>query len=269
VKRINDSISSDERAPQSSSASDGDEANVHRRLADAIYEHRLPPGTKLPEVELCRIFGVTRGLVRKVLGRLASDALVDLFPNRGAYVARPSVEETRDVYELRRILEAGVVTALARRTPHLWLDAVRRQVGDEREANRVGDTSTYIRLAGKFHLDLAAGTGNAALEQHLRRVVSQTSLMMALYDVPGINTCSFHEHLEILDAIEAGNYVLAQRLMDEHLVGCERQLRLSDEAQQVDLHEALGGVHGIAPDGRQAIPSAREPTRRTRAPSDR
>lgn len=221
-------------------ADENAESRMQRRLADAIYEHRLPPGTKLPEVELSRIFDVTRGVVRKVFGHLAAEELLHLVPNRGAFVARPSVDETRDVYELRRILEAGVVRALATRTPHPWIKDLRRQVDEEREANRAGDTARYIRLAGKFHLDLCAATGNAALEQHLKRVVARTSLMVALYDVPGTNTCSFHEHLEILDAIEAADYSKAEQLMYEHLLGCERQLRLGADAQPVDLAQVLG-----------------------------
>src|SRR5258705_456644 len=76
---------------------ENDEMRTQRRLAEAIYEHRLPPGTKLPEFDLCRIFGVTRGVVRKVLNRLADEQLLDLIPNRGAFVARPSVDQTRDV----------------------------------------------------------------------------------------------------------------------------------------------------------------------------
>ena len=69
----------------------------------------------------------------------------------------------------------------------------------------------------------------------------------ALYDVPGTNTCSFHEHLEILQAIEAGEYVRAERLMDEHLLGCERQLRLGGEPRPVDLARVLGGTHEQPP----------------------
>lgn len=244
----------------------GDESNesqMLRRLADAIYEHRIPPGTKLPEIDLCRIFGVTRGDVRKVLTRLAAEQLIELIPNRGAFVARPSVEETREVFELRRILESGVLRCLGRHQhgSHGWLDKVRRQIAEEREANRVGDTSRYIRLAGKFHLDLAAATGNSALEQQLKRVVSQTSLMVALYDLPGTNTCSFHEHLEILDAVEAGDYAKAESLMDDHLLGCERQLHLGGETQRIDLAAALGGTTTTAP----AMPGAKLP--RTRAPN--
>lgn len=219
-----------------------EEVRVQQRLADAIYEHRIPPGTKLPEADLCRILDTTRGTLRKVLDRLADEQLVEQIPNRGAFVARPSVETTRDVYALRRILEAGVVRSLVRCDCQPWINKVRLQVGEEREANRAGDTSRYIRLAGKFHLDLAAATGNQALSQHLKRVVAQTSLMIALYDTPGTNTCSVHEHLEILEAIEAGKLEDAERLMEDHLNGCERQLRLGDEAPPVvDLSRALGG----------------------------
>ena len=213
---------------------------IERRLADAIYEHRLPPGTRLVEADLCRFFNVTRGAVRKVLGRLATEQLIDLVPNRGAFVARPTVAETRDIFELRRIVEGGVMRRVAGRADREWCDRVRRQVAEEREARRTSDTPAYIRLAGQFHLDLAAATGNAALVQHLKRLVAQTSLMLALYDVPGINTCSFHEHLEILDAIEADDRGKAERLMEDHLLGCERQLRLDDDPQPISLAQALG-----------------------------
>jgi DNA-binding GntR family transcriptional regulator len=217
-----------------------EEARVQQRLADAIYEHRIPPGSKLPEADLCRILGTSRGTIRKVLDRLATEQLVELIPNRGAFVAKPSVKSTRQVYALRRILEGGVVRLLSQCECAPWIGAVREQVAEEREANRAGDTSRYIRLAGKFHLDLAAATGNQALEQHLRRVVSQTSLMVALYDMRGTNPCSVHEHLEILQAIEAGDHARAERLMEEHLIGLERQLRLDDDSHPVDLAQALG-----------------------------
>ena len=218
-----------------------DETRVQRRLSDAIYEHRLPPGTKLPEADLCRILAASRGTLRKVLDRLAHEQLVELIPNRGAFVAKPTVKTTRDVNALRRILEGGVVRTLARCQCEPWIGAVRAQVAEEREASRAGDTSRYIQLAGKFHLDLAAATGNTALEQHLRRVVAQTSLMVALYDMRGTNPCSVLEHLEILQAIESGDHSEAEKLMEDHLHNLERQLRLDDtDTTPVDLGDALG-----------------------------
>src|SRR5512136_3024662 len=59
------------------------EEGIYERLVAAIFEHRLPPGTKLGEESLAAIFGVTRARVRAVLPRLAHEGLVTLEPNRG------------------------------------------------------------------------------------------------------------------------------------------------------------------------------------------
>ena len=82
--------------------------------------------------------------------------------------------------------------------------------------------------------------------------------MMALYDVPGTNACSFHEHLEILEAIEHGEFGKAERLMDDHLRGCERQLRLDVEPHAVELAQMLGAAR-LPPASRA---SAKESKRR-------
>src|ERR1700726_4966887 len=66
------------------------ENEIYRRIYDAVLDHRLQPGTKLKEVALAEAFGANRGVVRKVLTRLAYDRLVALRPNRGAVVAIPS-----------------------------------------------------------------------------------------------------------------------------------------------------------------------------------
>ena len=60
------------------------EEDVLREIEKAVLDHRLPPGTKLKEVQLANLFGVKRGLIRKVLARLAHSRLVDQTPNRGA-----------------------------------------------------------------------------------------------------------------------------------------------------------------------------------------
>jgi DNA-binding GntR family transcriptional regulator len=65
------------------------EEEVLRRIEQAVLDHRLTPGTKLKEVKLAELFGVKRGLIRKVLTRLAHSSLVVQTPNRGATVARP------------------------------------------------------------------------------------------------------------------------------------------------------------------------------------
>ena len=84
-------------------AAPASEDAIYERLMAAIFEHRLPPGTKLGEESLAAIFGVSRARIRRVLPRLAHDGVVHLEPNRGAFVAKPTVQEARDVFEARRV----------------------------------------------------------------------------------------------------------------------------------------------------------------------
>lgn len=68
------------------------EERMYHEIYDAIMEHRLPPRTKLTEHALCEIYATARHTVRKVFSRLAADGLVDLEPNRGAFIAAPSID---------------------------------------------------------------------------------------------------------------------------------------------------------------------------------
>src|SRR5437870_948791 len=68
-------------------------AVIAKHITAAIIDRRIPPGTKLGEVSLGEVFGVSRTKVRQALYQLAKDKLVNLYPGRGAFVAEPSVKE--------------------------------------------------------------------------------------------------------------------------------------------------------------------------------
>ena len=87
---------------------------IAARLTRAIVEHRLQPGTKLAEQKLADHFGVSRTLVRQALFQLSQNRLVRLEPARGAFVAAPSADEARQVFAVRRMLEAEMVRAFMR-----------------------------------------------------------------------------------------------------------------------------------------------------------
>ena len=83
-------------------------------LTRAIVEHKLRPGTKLAEQKLADHFGVSRTLVRQALFQLSQNRLIRLEPARGAFVAAPSVMEARQVFAVRRMLEAEMTRAFVR-----------------------------------------------------------------------------------------------------------------------------------------------------------
>jgi DNA-binding GntR family transcriptional regulator len=220
------------------------DAAVYREVSEAIIDHRLPPGTPLPEDGLAAAFGFSRTVIRKALHRLAHEKLVELRPNRGAVVARPSVEEASHVFDARRVIEAAVVADAALGMQATELGALRDLVARERAAAEARDRRTHIRLSGEFHRRLADAAGNQVLADFVGELISRTSLILALYEAPGAALCLHDEHLGVLDAIERGDKEAAQRLMALHLDHLERQLDLEGSERSVDLRRLFAHVRG-------------------------
>jgi len=107
---------------------------IAERIRAAILEHRLAPGAKLTEAQLCEVFGVKRGPIRQALAQLATDHLVDLEPNRGAFVASPSLQEVHEVFEMRRIIELAVVEKICGGHGMRRLKSIGSMIGRERKA---------------------------------------------------------------------------------------------------------------------------------------
>ena len=111
---------------------------VHRALKRAILEQALAPGTKLPEDSLGERLGVSRTLVREALVRLSEEGLVEMRPNKGAVVARPSLEEGHDLFVTRVALERLVVELLAGRSTAPQEAELAAHLAAEEEARRGG-----------------------------------------------------------------------------------------------------------------------------------
>ena len=219
---------------------------VDQRIYDSVYgavmRHRLPPGTKLTEASLCELFHVSRTLVRKALLRLAHDHILELRHNRGAVVASPSPQDTREIFAARRAIEAAIVPLVVERAGKADIGRLRQHVRDEHAAFDKGDRSTWIHLTGAFHLALADLAGNAVLRRYLGELVSRCSLIIALYDPPQRAFCDNHEHDGLIDALAKGNAGAAVQLMDRHLRMIEEGLRLDELPQEINLAEILADI---------------------------
>jgi DNA-binding GntR family transcriptional regulator len=216
------------------------EERIYRAVFDGVMNRRLTPGTKLPEAQLCELFGASRSLVRKVLQRLAHDHIVQLRPNRGAIIAVPSPEETRQIFEARRGLEAVIVNLAARHASAKDIAELRRQLKQEHEAMHRFDQPDWARLASAFHLRLAALARNPILERYLVELVSRCSLVVALYEPPGNAACEHEEHERIVQCLAKGDAAGAVQWMDEHLLALERNVSVQRPAPERTLAHLLG-----------------------------
>ena len=226
-------------APNGRSAS-GTDVSIHREIWAAIIDHRIPPGTALPEDALSTAFGVSRTIVRKVLQRLGHERLVDIVPNKGATVAKPSNDEAKQVFDARRAIERAVVERVVASAREQDIEVLVGLVAEERLAFDSGDKRRRLTLSGDFHRRLAGLSGNQVLASIVSELVSRTSLIIALYELPGAVPCSHSEHLEIIDAIRRRDTKKAIQYMDHHLQHIEAQIDLSDSSFDVDFGKLFG-----------------------------
>ena len=219
------------------SASVGATERIVESITAAIVAHRLMPGTKLSEQKLADIFQVSRTLVRQALNQLSRDRLITLEPARGAFVAMPSVEEARQVFELRGMLESSLVRRLCARITDRQSAELRTHIRDEAAAVARTDVPGRTRLLADFHAVLAHMLGNEVLAQLLVDLLSRSSLIALMYQSSHSAAHSLEEHVKIVDALEKRDPRLAAKLMEHHISAVEQNLRL--DPQTVDLSAAL------------------------------
>ncbi len=218
------------------------EDRIYDSIRHAVLTQKLPPGSRLPELTLSEIFGVSRSVVRRALVRLAGDHIILMRRNQIAVVAKPGPEETAQIFEARRHVEGEVMRQVAGSLD----EAARREIAElvdaEHAAHEQGAHEDRIHLSLRFHERLADLCPNQVLGRILQELILRTSITVALYKVPGMSACyRAEDHRGITDAVLAGDGERAARIACEHLDHLEERLTLAERAQQVDLASILGG----------------------------
>ncbi len=215
--------------------------DIVAKVRRAVLMQRLPPGTRLPEVTLGEVFGVSRSVVRKALTRLASEHVVDQRPNQVARIRAPSIEETRETFAARRLVEGEIAALLAGNldeASHVQLQAeVRREI----EAHGRGDEPARIEHSLAIHHLLGEHSPNRVLGAMLTDLILRTSIVIALYKRPNLASCFLEgDHTALLASLEKGEAEAAREGIQHHLESLEGLLDLSPREASIDLMAILG-----------------------------
>jgi DNA-binding GntR family transcriptional regulator len=202
--------------PEKRSRGNGDLSRdeIVRALEKEILTGALLPGDRIDERALASRFGVSRTPVRDAIGRLASLGLVKVKPRSGSFVAEIHLEELLQLFEVMAHLEGLCARYSAERMDTAEQTELRRCA----EACLAHDTvDGYAAANLAFHNVIYRGAKNDYLEmltrQSRQRVASYRNYTFRL---PGRLKRSAEEHIEIVEAICAGDAVRAQALMVQH-----------------------------------------------------
>lgn len=198
---------------------------IYQALMSAIVEHQLPPGSKLPEEALAEVFGISRTGIRKVLQRLAAVQMVVLTPKRGAQVATPSVEEARDIFRTRALIECANLPAVLEHCQSPHLVALEKLNQQEQQAHEAHDGPAAIRFSAAFHIQLQAISGNQVLTDMVTRLSQRSSLVIAAYGAPWQQGCRCDDHDRLIELVR------------------ERALRPLSDAMQQHFDHIVSSLH--------------------------
>ncbi|MDA4844157.1 GntR family transcriptional regulator [Hoeflea poritis] len=195
---------------------------VFDSLRQAIIEGELDDGDPLRQDEIAALFNTSRIPVREALTRLEQHGLVENRRYRGAVVAGISVDEAAEIFDFRSLLEGEVIAAsVSRMTPASLLEA-RRHFQDFMDSD---DPLEWGELNRRFHYALYRDSG---LTYHLKVIDNaldrvERYLRAQLLMTDGLDRAN-REHLEILEACEAGDASRAAECTRQHIQGAKRTL---------------------------------------------
>ncbi len=222
--------------PETTLADIAEEEAIVERIYEALIDQRLAPGTKLSESDMCKAFGVGRMRIRRCLLLLANRNLVELLPNRGAFVAKPNPKQALEIFEARLTLEPPIARIAVEKSKPSQLKILEKHLLMESAAHVAGNRREAIRLSGQFHTALANLADNAAMLQIVKDLVTRSSLIIGMFGDSGVMNCRDDEHAGILQALRSGNANLAQDLMRTHIHHIMDHLDLTaPKAQAQDL----------------------------------
>lgn len=185
-------------------------------LRAAILERALLPGMKLPEDSLGERFGASRTIIRQALEKLSAEGLVELRHNRGAAVAQPSLEEARDLFELRAQIEDLVIARLAAGLTEAQEAALNEHIAREEEASS-GPSAISIRLATEFHILMAELTDSPVLIRYVNEIGYRCGFTLSQFSRPHSTHCGIQEHRDIVAALKSGDVGRAHSVARAHL----------------------------------------------------
>lgn len=191
---------------------------AEEQIRTAIVSGELLPGQRLPERMLGELTGVGRTTVREAVRQLESEGLIAVVPHRGPTVAVLTEAETRDLYELRAMLEGQAGRLCAQRGSPAQAEALIRSVDTLEQAWLRREISGVMDANAEFYAALLGGAGNEALRQMLGTIHNRLALFrFSSTRWPGRTAQSVVELRAIAHAIAAHDAAASEAAAIRHI----------------------------------------------------
>ena len=181
------------------------------KLRGAIMNFQLLPGDRLVERDLCDRLGVSRTSVREALRHLESEGLVEFAGAKGPRVAIITLEDARDIYELRCVLEGLIVQLFTLNAKPKDIRALEKALEENRKVLASGELQGFYDV-------LLEGSGNQIAATQLRQLQARISYLRATSVSQSNRRGSSNQEMErIVEAIKSGDPLAAHQASVDHV----------------------------------------------------
>jgi len=192
----------------------------------------LSKGDRIVEKQLCEALGVSRTPLREALRILSSEGLIDLVPNKGAYVAQPSMEDIRELFDVMSILEGACARVASQKMSQADFSRLEKLHEKLERHFDLKDHEKYLEVNHKYHSFIQEMAGNKLLNEILGGLRQKILLyrQRQLFQ-PDRFEASMNEHRLLLEAFRNRDADAAESLMKRHLMNqCEALRTVYEDA---------------------------------------
>jgi DNA-binding GntR family transcriptional regulator len=161
--------------------------------------------------------------VREALRLLESEGLIINSPYKGAVVGRFTVDDIREIYQIRKLLEAHAAELAAQCITLAGISELERLIAGMKEQLDLADPEGYAELDRKFHRIIIESTGNRRLVKLIESIWKSFPLYLA-YSIPGRIERSYEEQTRIVEAIRARDATRASALCCDQIETVYREM---------------------------------------------
>ncbi len=189
-------------------------------IKNKIINKELRPAEQIVEMDVADASGISRTSIRSAIRRLGYEGLLVVRPNRGAYVANPSLEELRDIFACKRLLETEAIRLASHQITQIQLQQMEQLVNKSPQSFYEKNFSAFLALNKEFHMIIAQASQNLCYIKYIDELLTKSNVFLIFYDdfmLTSFDESDAHkEHCSILSALQQKNENLCVDEMRRH-----------------------------------------------------
>jgi len=192
---------------------------AYKELKRIILEYRVPLGGKLNEGELAAALGISRTPVREAINRLEKEGLVQIFPQRGAFVVRFSEKDVFELFLIRENLEGLAARLAAERINEENLVKLESCIQGFQEPFTEKDVQRYAKEDFRFHQTIVAVSDAQRLIKMISTLYDHIRIFrLTTLGLSSRMKTSLTEHRLLIEAFQRRDSERAEQMMRQHIL---------------------------------------------------